>query len=142
MYGIRLSRLGWCPSLLLGIVRQTTKTNMQDWWSFTCCFSGSSSKCGQRNSFSIGFTLVDVLQNWLNWLHFPFLDVGLLVTLIDCMIFSVTIPRCYKDVYVKSFFPRTARVWNSLPIECFPLTYDLSGCKSRINRHLLIVGSF
>ena len=34
--------------------------------------------------------------------------------------FSVTIPRCYKDVYVNSFFPRTARLWNSLPIECFP----------------------
>ena len=30
--------------------------------------------------------------------------------------FSVTIPRCYKDVYVKRFFPRTARLWNSLPI--------------------------
>ena len=30
--------------------------------------------------------------------------------------FSVTIPRCYKDVYVNSFFPRTARHWNSLPI--------------------------
>ena len=30
--------------------------------------------------------------------------------------FSVTIPRCYKDVYVNSFFPRTARPWNSLPI--------------------------
>ena len=56
--------------------------------------------------------------------------------------FSVTIPRCYKDVYVNSFFPRTARLWNSLPIECFPLTYDLSGFKSRINRHLLTVGSF
>ena len=50
--------------------------------------------------------------------------------------FSVTIPRCYKDVYVNSFFPRTARVWNSLPIECFPLTYDLSGFKCRINRYL------
>ena len=50
--------------------------------------------------------------------------------------FSVTIPRCYKGVYVNSFFPRTARPWNSLPIECFPLTYDLSGFKSRINRHL------
>ena len=50
--------------------------------------------------------------------------------------FSVTIPRCYKDVYVKSFFPCTARLWNSLPIECFPFTYDLSGFKSRINRHL------
>ena len=50
--------------------------------------------------------------------------------------FSVTIPRCYKDVYVNSFFPRTVKLWNSLPIECFPLTYDLSGVKSRINRHL------
>ena len=56
--------------------------------------------------------------------------------------FSVTIPRCYKDVYVNSFFSRTAKLWNSLPIECFPLTYDLSGFKSRINRHLLTVGSF
>ena len=51
--------------------------------------------------------------------------------------FSVTIPRCYKDVYVNSFFPHMAKLWNSLPIQCFPLTYDLSGFKSRINRHLL-----
>ena len=56
--------------------------------------------------------------------------------------FSVTISRCYKDVYINSFFPRTARPWNSLLIECFPLTYDLSGFKSRIDRHLLAVGSF
>ena len=56
--------------------------------------------------------------------------------------FSVTIPRYYKDVYVNSFFLCTARLWNSLPIECFPLTYGLSGIKSRINRHLLTVGSF
>ena len=56
--------------------------------------------------------------------------------------FSVTIPRCYKDVYVNSFFPHTARLWNSPLIECFSLTYDLSGFKSRINRHLLPVGSF
>ena len=56
--------------------------------------------------------------------------------------FSVTIPRCYKDVYINSFFPRTAKLWNSLPIECFPLTYDLSGFKSRINRHFLTVGTF
>ena len=39
--------------------------------------------------------------------------------------FSVTIPRCNKDVYVNSFFPCTARIWNSWPIECFPLTYYL-----------------
>ena len=56
--------------------------------------------------------------------------------------FSVNIPRCYKDVYVNSFFPRTARLCNSLPIECFPLSYDLRRFKSRINRHLLTVGSF
>ena len=56
--------------------------------------------------------------------------------------FSVIIPRCYKDVYVNSFFPRTAKLWNSLPRECFPLTYELSGFKSRIDRHLLTVGFF
>ena len=53
--------------------------------------------------------------------------------------FSVTIPRCYKDVYVDSFVPW---IWNSLPIEWLPLTHNLNGFKSRINRHLLTVGSF
>ena len=53
--------------------------------------------------------------------------------------FSVTIPKCYKDVYVKSFFPRTARLWNSLPIECFPLSYDLNSFKSRINIFYMLV---
>ena len=52
--------------------------------------------------------------------------------------FFVTIPRCYKDVYVNSFFPRSARPWNSLPVECFPL----NSFKSRIKRHVLSVASF
>ena len=43
-----------------------------------------------------------------------------------------------KDVYVNSFFPRTARLWNSLTVECFPLIYDLNGFESKINRHLLL----
>ena len=34
--------------------------------------------------------------------------------------FTVTIPVYCKDVYVNSFFSRTARLWNSLPLECFP----------------------
>ena len=59
--------------------------------------------------------------------------------------FSITITRCYKEVYVNSFFPRTAKFWNSLPI-CLLLTFDLNGFlngfKSRINRHLLSVDSF
>ena len=33
--------------------------------------------------------------------------------------FSVTILMCYKDFYVNSFFSCTARLWNSLAIECF-----------------------
>ena len=31
--------------------------------------------------------------------------------------FSVTIPRYFKDVYVNIFFPHTAGLWNSLPVE-------------------------
>ena len=38
--------------------------------------------------------------------------------------FSVTIPWCYKDFYVSSSLPDTARPWNSVPIECFHLTYE------------------
>ena len=55
--------------------------------------------------------------------------------------FSVTISRCYKDVYVNSFFPGPARLWNSLPIECFPLTCDLNHFRDIIYRHLLTVGT-
>ena len=55
--------------------------------------------------------------------------------------FSLTIPTCYKDVYVNSFFPLTARIWNSLPIDCFPLTYDLNNFESRVYRHLLSICS-
>ena len=38
-------------------------------------------------SLSIGITLVDVHLNWRNWFHFLFLVGGLLVIMIDCMIF-------------------------------------------------------
>ena len=56
--------------------------------------------------------------------------------------YSVTIPGCYKDDYINSFFAHTARPRNSLPVECFPLTYGLHSFKSRINKNLLTVGSF
>ena len=44
-----------------------------------------------------------------------------------------------KSEKVYGYFVQDCRLRNSLPIECFPLTYDLSGFKSRINRHLLTV---
>ena len=34
--------------------------------------------------------------------------------------FSVTIPRCYKDAYVNSFFPRTAKLYQIVQ----SITYD------------------
>ena len=54
-------------------------------------------------SFSIGIALVDVYLKWLNWLR----STRYSNKLHD---FSVTIPRCYKDVYVNSFFSLTARL--------------------------------
>ena len=74
--------------------------------------------------------MVDVLQNWLNWFHFPFprgMSTPYSETLPD---FSVTIPRCYKDIYVNSLFPHTSMLWNSLSAKCFPLKYILNGLKS------------
>ena len=65
---------------------------------------------------------VDVPLNWLNWFHFLIVNPDRLHD------FSVTIPRFSEGgVHVNSFFPRTARLWNSLPVEYFPLTYDING---------------
>ena len=61
--------------------------------------------------------------------------VYLEISLLDCL--TTKIPGFFQD-YSYSF----PGLYNSLPIECFPLTYDLSGFKSRINRHILTVGSF
>ena len=39
--------------------------------------------------------------------------------------FSVTISRCCKNVYVNSFFPCTARLWNSVPMYLRMFSFDL-----------------
>ena len=43
----------------------------------------------RQNVVSLGlfYPLADVLQNWLNWFYFIFLEGGLLVILIACMMF-------------------------------------------------------
>ena len=88
----------------------------------------------------VGITLINILQNWLNWFQFLFLEGGLLVILIDWTIFLLQFLDVTRMSMSTVYF--RARLWNSLLIECFPLTYNLSGFKSRINRHLLTVGSF
>ena len=128
LYGI-LSRLGWCPLLLLWILAASLETldhgqNVANLSLFYRYYFGScSSELAQ---------LISLPFSWGRSTRYS-------DRLYD---FSVATPRCYKDVYVNSFFPRTARLWNSVPMECFPLTYDLRGFKFRINRNLLTIGSF
>ena len=53
----------------------------------------------------------------------------------------VNVPRYNEDAYPNSFFPYTARLLNSLPAECVPLAYVIiNGLKSKINRHMLLLG--
>ena len=89
MYVILLSRLGWCSWLLTGIVIQATKTIIEE-SVFHLLFLLNPwliVEMWPAYIFSICITLVHVPQNWLNWFHFLFLEGGLIVILIDCMIF-------------------------------------------------------
>ena len=76
-------------------------------------------------------SLLDVLLDWINWFHFLFLEDDQHVVLIDCMIFLSPFLEVTR-MSISSFFPCTARLWNSLPIKCFPLAYNVNGLKSRI----------
>ena len=69
-----------------------------------------------------------------------FLEVCPLIILIDCMIFLSPFLDVTRMSMSTVFV--LAQLWNSLPLKCFPLTYDSSGFKSEINRQLLTVGSF
>ena len=86
LHGILLSCLG-CFFVAAIIVRKNTKTDIYDCWSFTCDLSLKTWLIIEI--FSVGITLVDVYVNWLKWFHFFILEVDLLVTLIDCMIFML-----------------------------------------------------
>ena len=84
--------------------------------------------------------MADVHLNWLKLFHLLILEGGPLVILIDYMIF----PSPFLDEKKISMSIVSCLVqldWNSLPMQCFPLTYVLNGFKSRINRDLLTVGS-
>ena len=76
---------------------------------------------------------------WIGWIDSTSLFSW--EVLIDCMIFQIPFSKVPKDFYVDNFFPRTARLWNSLPTECLPLKYNLKGFMFRVNRHLWYVGS-
>ena len=66
------------PSLVACLERLAHRRNVASWL--------------QLLLWSIGITSVDVHLNWLNWFCFLFLEGGLLVILIDCMIFLSPFP--------------------------------------------------
>ena len=79
--------------------------------------------------FSIGITLVDFLQNWLNWFYFVFLEGGLLIILIDCMIFlSPFLDVTSMSMSTVSFLTQVDSGILCLQ-EYFPLTYNPNGFK-------------
>ena len=65
--------------------------------------------CQNVASLSLFYiTLVDVLQNWLNWFHFLFLKEGLLI------IFMSPFLDIARLSNVNSVFPCMADLWNSV----------------------------
>ena len=42
---------------------------------------------------------------------------------------------------IKLYFLSLHSLWNSLAAKCISLTYDLNGCNSKVNIHLLSLGS-
>ena len=139
MHGILLSRMGSCPQLLLellGICKTVGPSFIVSLELLTHCRNVVRLTIFYRYYF--GRCSSELTQ----LVPLPF-SRGRSTRYSDRLHdFSVTIRRCYKDVYVNSFFQHKARLLNSLPLEYFPLTYDPRGFKSRINRHLLTVGSF
>ena len=50
--------------------------------------------------------------------------------------YCLSVPHSRIAHHKKSFFPRTARLWNSLPSSVFPVDYDLLQFKANVNSFL------
>ena len=104
MHGILLSRLGWGPELLFGIVKYGIKRDIQDCRSFTYY----QPLPRRRNVASLSFFYRYYFSRYSSELAklVPLtLSRGRSTCYSDRLHdFSVIIPRCYKDVYVNSFF--------------------------------------
>ena len=58
----------------------------------------------QTLGFSIGITLEDAHLNLLNWFHFLILEGGLLVILIDCMIYLSPFLQSFSQYFDSLMF--------------------------------------
>ena len=89
---------------------------------------------------SVGIILVDAHQNWLIQFQLLIFEGGCLVVLIDCMIFLSPFLDVLQGCLCQQF--HSLHSYTSEFSAYTMLSYDLSGFKSRINRHLLTLGSF
>ena len=46
------------------------------------------------------------------------------------------LPNIRRKFHADSFIPRTSSLWNKLPRDCFPSSYNLNTFKKRVNNHL------
>ena len=89
MHGILLSRMGWCPSCYLELLEKLQKR--------ICRIVGPSlavslERLAHRQNVSslslfYRYYFGRCSSDWFNWFRFLFLEEGLLIILIDCMIF-------------------------------------------------------
>ena len=126
------------------------------WVSFFINVKVVSKKCTRFPSFTLlldyGKSIARFGLFWMHWFGRCSSELAELVLLLDSRgrstwilresIIFVTVPWCYKDVYISSFLPHTARLWNSLHAGCFLLICGLNNFHSRVNRHLLSLGFF
>ena len=130
------SCLGWYSWLLLGNIREATKTQI--------CRTVGPPFVAILETLDHCWNVVSCRYYYVRCLS----ELSELVPLPDscwsCTCYSdiaVTIHISSKYVYVKNLLPHPAKIRNCLSMECFPLTYDLNGFKSRIKRNFLSVGS-
>ena len=134
-YGLAWNTVVLFSYLLLGIVRSTVIWICRTVWPSLAASLEPLAHCQNVASFSLFYRYYfgRCSSELVQLFHFFTLVGGLLVILIE---------EIGWFFYVNSFFPRTVTLWNSLCIECFPLTYNLNGFKSTTNRHLLTVAAF
>ena len=98
------------------------------------------------------FTLVDVLQNWLNCFHFLFLKGGLLAILIDCMIFlSPIVDVTWMSMPTVSFLAQldsrilclyNAFLWTMTLVALRLELTDIFNCRFFLNRFPICCNPF
>ena len=117
------------PEVALYLYKSTIRSCIEYcyhvWAGALYCFLKLSNKLQNRISRTVGLSLVVHYEPLAHYFGRCWSEMAELVPLpyswwrSTCYSdrlhdFPVTISRCYKDVFVNSFFPRIAKLWNSL----------------------------